>query len=279
MKNLWLMQIALLIVTFVLGSLAHRYRSHLVDGQFLRDHFHFRQSLQTADSIMHAERLMVFLALGQSNAANYGLGDYKPRNEVYNYYKGKLYKAEEPLLGSDGKGSSVWTRVADIAIDSGLYDRAIIVPCGIGQTSVSCWSEGKCGDKLNGVLDDLVADGINLTHIFWCQGETDNVDNTTTERYESELGKVVNIFRDRGIDAPFFIALTSYFPFNNENPKGISQSIIQAQMGVLDSANNILQGPNVDALNLAYYRYDAVHFSEKGLDALAMKWFQKIKRF
>lgn len=269
----------ILFLVFLLGILTHRYRSYLIDGQFIRDHLHFRKEIRTMDKIANSERVIIFMAFGQSNAADYGAGSYAVRNEVYNYYKGKLYEAAEPLLGPDGKGSSVWTRVADLVIDSGLYDRAVIVPCGIGQTSVKCWSSGKCADKINEILDDLNHDGIELTHIFWCQGETDNVNGTTAAVYGSELRKVIGHFRNRGIDAPFFVSLTSYFPFNNTNPLGISEQVLQGQLSVLDSANHVLKGPNVDALNLAYYRYDAVHFSEEGLDQLARSWYQVIKDY
>jgi len=267
------------MVAFLLGILTHRYRSYLIDGQFIRDHFHFRKEVRVTDEIVDSERVIVFMTFGQSNAANYGEGQYSVRNEVYNYYKGNLYAAAEPLLGPDGKGASVWTRVADLVIDSGLYDRAIIVPCGIGQTSVKCWSSGECADKINDILDNLNHDGIKLTHIFWCQGETDNVNGTTALEYGNELETVIGHFRSRGIDAPFFVSLTSYFPFNNQNPLGISQQVLHGQLSVLDSANRVLKGPNVDALNLAYYRYDAVHFSEKGLDKLAMDWYQVIRAY
>lgn len=278
MKTKLRLAIVLLLV-FSLGILTHRYRSYLIDGQFIRNHFHWRKEIPAMDKAVRAERLMIFMAFGQSNAANYGAGKYIVRNEVYNYYKGKLYAAAEPLLGPDGKGSSVWTRVADLVIDGGLYDRVVIVPCGIGQTAVACWSSGKCADYLNEVLDDLNRDGIRLTHIFWSQGETDNVDGTTAVAYGRELEKVIGHFRSRGIDAPFFVSQTSYFPFNNNNPLGISEQVLQGQLAVLDSVNRVVEGPNMDALNLAYYRYDAVHFSEKGLDQLAEAWYKVIKDY
>lgn len=279
MRKKLLLYTFFLTIAFLLGILTHLYRSYLIDGQFIRDHFHFRKEISDVETIVNSERVMVFMAFGQSNSANYGLGRYSVRNEVYNYYSGKMYAAQEPLLGPDGKGTSVWTRVADMAIDGGLYDSAIIVPCGIGKTSVSCWASGECADVVNEILENLERDGIELTHIFWCQGETDNVDDTTATEYGDELGKVIDHFRNRGIDAPFFVALTSFFPFNNDNPLGISQEVLQGQLHVLDSANRVVKGPNVDALNLAYYRYDGVHFSENGLDKLAMDWYQVIKDY
>ena len=56
------------------------------------------------------ERLMVALAFGQSNSANYGQGHRRAREKVFNYYQGRLYHAEDPMLARDGNGASVWPR-------------------------------------------------------------------------------------------------------------------------------------------------------------------------
>lgn len=262
----------------VLGILANRNREYLINAQFIRNHLHFRDKISDKAGVLRQPRVMIFLAFGQSNAGNYGAGSYTCRNEVYNYYKGDLYKAQEPLLGPDGGGTSVWTRVADMVIDSGLYDKVVIVPCAIGGTSVKCWAEGPCKKKLLETLDYLQADSINLTHIFWDQGETDNVDNTTTDEYKRRLGEVIKMIRSRNFKAPFFTTISSYFPYNNDNVNGIDPDIVNAQKEMISKMSGVKEGPNTDSLNLAYYRADAVHFTEKGLDILAMKWFQKISK-
>ncbi|MEQ7799526.1 sialate O-acetylesterase [Pedobacter sp. ASV1-7] len=270
--------LSLVIIGIALGILANRNREYLINAQFIRDHLHFRKVLSDKNNIVNAPKVMVCLTFGQSNAGNYGNGKYTCRNDVYNYYKGELYKAEEPLLGPDGGGSSVWTRVADMLIDSGLYDKVVIVPCAIGGTSVKCWSEGYCKDKLIKTLDYLRNDKIKLTHIFWDQGETDNVDNTSTNEYKGRLKEVIKIIRDMNFDAPFYTSISSYFPYNNENLNGIDQGIVKAQEEVIKEVANVKRGPNTDSLNLAYYRADAVHFTEKGLDELAKKWFESIRQ-
>jgi len=58
-------------------------------------------------SSVHAKRVMVALVFGQSNAANFGESPHKAREGVYNFYQGKLYAAQDPLLGADGNGGSV----------------------------------------------------------------------------------------------------------------------------------------------------------------------------
>lgn len=273
----WLVYLIILCIGALMGIIANRHREYLINAQFIRDHWHFRKKIANEQELAKGDKTIVFLAFGQSNAADYGMGTYTCKNEVYNYYKGDLYKAKEPLLGPDGSGCSVWSRVGDMLIDSGLYKRVIIIPCAIGQTSIQCWTEGKCREKLDQTLDYLAKDSITPTHIFWDQGETDNVDKTTREQYKTRLKELVNVFRARHIDAPFYVSISSYFPYNNDHPFGINASIRQAQLDVIQETKNTRQGPDTDSLNLAYYRMDAVHFTEKGLDRLAWEWFKKIK--
>lgn len=261
----------------LLGILAERNKEYLINAQFIRNHWHFRSVIKEKKEILSSKKVMIFLAFGQSNAGDYGHGKYVCKNEIYNYYNGDLYRAEEPLLGPDGSGSSVWTRVADMLIDSGLYQKVVIVPCAIASTSVECWAEGPCKEKLLQTLGYLKKDQINLTHILWVQGETDNADHTTKSQYKQRLKEVINIFRENKISAPFFSAITSYFPYNNNNPLGISSDITDAQREVIKEVSNVKSGPNTDSLNLAYYRQQDVHFTEKGLDKFAYEWFKKIK--
>lgn len=269
--------IGLVAVGALLGIIAQRNKEHLIDAQYIRDHWHFRKVLPNKNEIAKSEKTMVFLAIGQSNAANYGLGDYQCKNEVYNYYKGELYRAKEPLLGPDGGNTSVWTRVADMLIDSGLYKKVIIVPCAIGSTPIECWTDGDCKKVLERTLDELNKDHIKLTHIFWDQGETDNVNGTTKLQYKEKLKKLIGFIRSKNFNAPFFSSITSYVPYGNEYPFGINPNITGAQHEVINETSNVFSGPNTDDLNLAYYRNDAVHFTEKGLDRLAKDWFDKIK--
>jgi hypothetical protein len=269
--------ISLIVIGILLGIIANRNREYLINAQFIRDHWHFRKALEDKTKIAGSENVMVCLTLGQSNAANYGNGTYNCRNEVYNYYNGDLYKAKEPLLGADGSGSSVWTRVADILIDSGLFKKVIIVPCAIGSTSVNCWAEGHCSEKLKKILGYLTKDNIKITHIFWDQGETDNVDKTSKDEYKIRLKMVIKTFRDRNFNAPFFCTITGYFPYANTNQYGIDRDITTAQNEVISEIENVKRGPNTDSLNLAYYRSDGVHFTENGLDKLAQEWYKKIK--
>ena len=269
--------IFLLGTGILLGIIANRNREYLINAQFIRDHWHFRKVIADKNSILKSEKTIVFLAFGQSNSADYGEGIYTCKNEIYNYYKGDLYRAKEPLLGADGSGSSVWTRVADLMVDSGLCKKVVIVPCGIGSTSVQCWAEGDCRKKLQATLDYLKKDNIKLTYVFWDQGETDNVDKTTKAEYKARLKNVIGIIRQNNFNADFYCTITSYVPFNNNNPMGINEAITSAQKETIAEIKNVKEGPNTDSLNLAYYRFDYLHFTAHGLDKLAYQWYKKIK--
>ncbi|SEB09243.1 sialate O-acetylesterase [Pedobacter hartonius] len=269
------------ILLFGVGALAgitaERNKEYLINAQFIRDHWHFRKVISNQEAIIKADKTMIILAFGQSNSADYGEGTYTCRNEVYNYYKGDLYRAEEPLLGPDGSGCSVWSRIADMLIDSGLCNKVIIVPIGVGSTSIQRWTEGDCRKKLDKTLDELVKDRIQLTHILWDQGETDNVDGTSKAVYKARLNQLIKVIRDKGFKAPFYSSITSYFPYNNNYPLGINPHITGAQKEVINERADVLAGPNTDSLNLAYYRQNLVHFTEKGLDEFAHSWFEKIR--
>jgi hypothetical protein len=265
------------IIGALLGILANRNREYLINAQFIRDYFHFRKKIEYSNIFTKNESTMICFVIGQSNAADYGKGIYIPRNNtIYNYYKGDLFKAKEPLLGSDGSGSSVWTRVADRLIDSGYFKRVVIIPCAIGSTSAKCWAEGACKQKLIKTLQFLKNDNIKVSHIFWDQGETDNVNNTSKELYIQYLKEVINTFRSYGVEAPFYISISSYVPFENTNPFGINAKITGAQKDLINTVKNVKEGPNTDSINLGYYRYQDLHFTEKGLDLLAKKWYEKI---
>ncbi len=57
----------------------------------------------------------VLFVFGQSNSANHAKDRYVAGNEVVNFnpHDGRCYQAEDPLLGADGSGGSVWGRLGD----------------------------------------------------------------------------------------------------------------------------------------------------------------------
>lgn len=221
---------------------------------------------------------MIALAFGQSNAANNGQVAYTPRNHAaFNYYEGKLYTAKDPLIGSTGTRGSVWGRLADMLIDSGLYKKVIIVPIAVGGSAIGRWTSGDCSKKLKETLRILDSQHIKLTHIFWHQGETDNILNTGTETYKKSLDTILNTIRLYHQDADMYVSIASYFPGSVTKPLGVDSVIRKAQMEFINEHKHVLVGPDTDLLIYAIDRFDSVHFSDFGMQEFAKQWLKAIK--
>lgn len=226
--------------------------------------------------LISSGKVMVAFAFGQSNSANFGETAYRPRRGAYNYYRGSLYRAEDPLLGAAGLMGSVWTRLADMMVEAGIYERVVFINTGIGATSAECWSEKDCSLYLRETLADLKMHNIKLTHILWHQGEQDNFTKTGRVTYKKHMTKILSIFREYGQDAPMYVCIASYNPMASKKDGYISKSIRQGQMEFINENRGVLLGPDTDSLVSKEYRYDGVHFSTAGLESFAKLWFNAI---
>jgi len=228
--------------------------------------------------ILYAGKTAIIFTFGQSNSACHGQGTYNCRNQVYEYFNEHLYPAKEPLIGATGMdGSSVWTRLADMLIDSGFFKQVVLIPAGIGNTSVQCWSEGACNKKLTETLDWISKDRIKVTHIIWHQGESDNLENTSKEAYKARLKKILTQIRNAGQSADFWVCTASYHPaVIGIKDNGTDTIIQQAQMEFVNENPGTKPGANTDEIMFAFDRHDGVHFSTVGLDKFACELFLKI---
>ncbi len=212
-------------------------------------------------------RVMVALAFGQSNAANSGETRYRPREDVYNVYRGKLYRARDPLLGATGRGGSVWTRLGDKLVATGHYDAVVFVPLAVGNTAIASWTVG--GELHAGILNavrDVQAQGLGVTHLLWHQGESDL--NTPADAYRSRFRAMLASIRSEGVDAPIYVSVATRC-----HQGGPNETVRRAQQSLVDPARNIYAGPDTDTLGRRY-RYDGCHFSAQGLERAAELWLR-----
>jgi hypothetical protein len=213
--------------------------------------------------------VMIALAFGQSNASNSGETLYTPHNRVLNYANGKLYLAKDPLMGASGFGGSVWGILGDKLIDSGLYKKVVLVPIGIGSTTISCWSDSNCNERLVNTLKALQKDKIILTHIFWHHGESDGM--TTKKDYKRALEKILATIRKYHQNAPFYCSLVSF------NESGTHPQILNAQKEFITENRNVLIGSKTDNIRKPGDRHGPVHFSAQGMSKYADSWYHAIK--
>jgi len=216
---------------------------------------------------------MVALVLGQSNAANHGESRWVSTPGVYNFHRGKLYHAQDPLLGATGDRGSVWTRLGDLLVADGDYDAVVFVTIGVGSSAISQWAPGgDLSSHLQATLSDTQKAGLTITHIFWHQGEAD-ARVTSKAVYMQRFRDMASAIRAEGIAAPIMVSIATVCGGNMTG----DSTIQQAQKELVDPRNGIFAGPNTDDLGETY-RFDRCHFSTKGLDETARLWHHALHK-
>ena len=223
-------------------------------------------SRQTAIIVVH----------GQSNAANYGSSRYSAREAVDNFdpSTGKCFAAIDPLLGTDGAGGNFATRLGDILIQTGLYNRVILVPIAVEGASLSALNS-EYADRIDNAISKLKAAGLTPTHLLFQQGEKDAMLTTTREQYVSLLHQLVARFRAAGLDAPFYLSRSTRC--DAADPQN-SAAVRAAQESAVDGPLNIRQGPDTDTIGTEGRNpNDGCHMNEAGTLANAALWAAFIK--
>ena len=229
----------------------------------------------------HPERAVLF-AFGQSNSANAAWDRYVPLHDVVNFnpHDGKCYRAEDPLLGPNGEGGSVWGRVGDELIQEGLYRQVLIVPIGIGGTELARWAPG--GDlhpRVEGAARMLGRLGIRPTHVLWHQGESDVFEDTAEEDYVGQFQALATSLPALGIDAPVLPAVATRCDIRGDWPEHVesAERIRSAQRSLPDRIANVRPGPDTDTITGPRFRPDSCHFTHRGIAAHARLWVRAIR--
>lgn len=218
----------------------------------------------------------VIVVHGQSNAANYGNARYTARQAVDNFdpSTGKCFAAADPLLGTDGVGGNFATRLGDILIQAGRYDRVILVPIAVAGASLSVLGNEAAG-RIDNVISKLQAARLTPTHFVFQQGEKDAVLTTTPQQYVSLLRQLVERFRAAGYDAPFYLSQST--KCDVADPKN-SAAVRAGQLSAVDDALDIRKGPDTDLIgNDGRNPNDGCHMNELGTLANAALWAAFIK--
>ncbi|MBN2140989.1 MAG: hypothetical protein JW718_08290, partial [Desulfovibrionaceae bacterium] len=210
-------------------------------------------------------RVMVALILGQSNAANRTPGLAKAGPGVYNFFQGRLYEAEDPLLGADGRGGTIWTRLGRLIVEHRLYDQVVLADVARGGSAVADWAPGgRCHELLLDALDQIGRSGLGLTHILWQQGESDGPKlKTRPEDYRRDFLAMLEAVRSRGVRAPVYVALATVCG------SAPCPGLRAAQAGLVDPQKGILPGPDIDSLDCLLRMPDNCHLSDQGAQAAA----------
>ena len=212
---------------------------------------------------------LVVLVLGQSNVANGALGEYVPKHRLGNFFDGRCYVAQNPLLGPSGERASVALDFADAAVAQGLYDSALVVNLAIQGSSVYNWARhGDLRPYLVHTLDQLKEQGLGVNLVLYHQGEADCLVAMEGRRYAQALGNLFGDLRRMGIAAPIVVARVSRhkaLDCPDTDPAACSRicpEIRQAQADIVDPGLGIFAGPDTDMA--VPERFDGYHMTDDG---------------
>ncbi|WP_262695261.1 sialate O-acetylesterase [Kordiimonas aquimaris] len=218
----------------------------------------------------------VIVSLGQSNAANSASYLYSPDEvpNVINWYDGRCYRAQSPLLGATGSKGEWISRTAQFLVENGTYDNVIVLSLGVGSSPIAAWTSGsKLNDRLLQNLKNI-GNLYNVTDLIWHQGETDLLWGVGQSQYYNSFLNLKHSIRSAGIDAPIFMSIASYC-----NGGVYPNSITMAQMELVEKIDGIELGVNTDLMITPQMRHDNCHFNLTGQDAAASELASLIASF
>lgn len=204
---------------------------------------------------------MKVLVLGQSNAAN-TVGERIPASgDVFEWWRGKCYRASSPMLGGDGTGGSIWPLVGEM-----LGRPVIFAVASIGATTSGEW-RAQAGPNL--FLDQIEAPP-DLTHVVWMQGEADALSEVGESDYLANMGVVMAFLRSKHPNASILVSQTT------RCGPAHSAAVRAAQLKLLDAERHVFAGPDTDQAFGDRYRYDGCHLSGLGARQAAAGWAKSI---
>lgn len=224
------------------------------------------------------DKTLVLLVAGQSNTGNHAGQRYESNygTRVINFWDGKCYKTESPLLGTTGYWGESWTLLANKLIAADVAEQMVLIPAGIGGTPIIRWqNDGDLNKMLLDVVKSVQAQ-YKVTQVLWHQGESDYSNKTTSAEYTQRFESLVQSLRDKGVDAPVFPAVATKCGL--DTAWSVDNPVAVAQKALPNRDKLIYAGPNTDKLLNKLDRYDDCHFSGSGQEKFADAWVNAIKQ-
>ena len=233
---------------------------------------------------------------GQSIAANCGHGRYAARNTDTTcvYADGHFYPCSDPIVGADGPGGSVWSRLADSVlgrpINNSTVSQVVIGCCAQGSTSINDWVPGGSeAPRLARCLSDYIANVGQPTHLAYSQGESD-LNILSTEQWLDRWHAMLASVRNVGCTSTIWTSVeticnlrTAADPFDVDVIRRSPDSYVRIEVGRqnIRAAQRIAgtfgadtrPGPNLDLIDWHLRACgDGCHFGERGLAMAAQAW-------
>lgn len=218
----------------------------------------------------------VILVMGQSLSTNESSEKFSTKypQSAINYFNGKCYASNSPLLGATGENGEFITVLADLLIASKKYKTVIVISTGIGGTAINRWqAKGDLHTMVSKTIDKL-SSTYKITQIIWQQGESDYLEKTTTTAYINSFYSLYNALLSK-IRAPIFISISSKCGPNwiDNNPISIAQNLL------IDN-KKIFLGVNSDKLLDSEDRTpDECHLMGSGQLKIAKSYYEAFLKY
>lgn len=224
--------------------------------------------------LIEGERTGIFVVAGQSLSGNSVNATFIPTHgskvDNLNIYDGLLCQAIDPLLGCQLTGGNIFLRVADLLIADGVFDRVILIPIGIGATSIANWAtDPALYMRLVVAGRRAAAFGWPLTAYLWMQGETDTLLGTNQTSYAASLANLMAIPAAAGFTAPWLIGQSTMV-------NGVVSSAVRAAQAAAVNNINVFAGADTDTITGIANRYDLTHPTAAGAALMAPLWKSSI---
>jgi len=220
-----------------------------------------------------AQRPLVLLALGQSNAGNHGERAAVDAPPVILVADGKCILATDPLPGSTGAGGSIWRRLPQHLRAQGLQRPVVLSVMGIDATSIADWTDAASPlrRRLANHIQTMHALGLPPHAVLWQQGEADARLGTTAQAYGDSMKKLALALDLQGDAALIFVA---YSTVCRSAPNAAIRFAVTEKVA---EKGRFRHGPDTDALAAPNGRWDGCHFSAQGLDSAAQQWAMALR--
>ncbi len=243
---------------------------------------------------------LVIAYFGQSNSANSvspanSFAPLIPNNLIQFDWRSRLFfNYREPLLGADGVLGNTFTP-AGIQLAKQLNKRIIIVPFGVGGSSVIDWAYGYLSFQFDLILYTLLTRYLSPQFFLWHQGESDTLFagsriselrhsppclnykrqgfslGTSKMNYKHSLSRIMDKIYYYFPQSKFGIALASRVDKDH-----ISEDIRQAQCELIAEKENAFFTGDSDKINSSKTRYDQLHFTPYGAELLSLMYLENL---
>lgn len=221
------------------------------------------------------EEPVVVLVMGQSNAANHAdpvPPSAAPVPPVPVLHLGGCGLASAPLPGATGTGGSLWPAVNQ-ALGGRWQGRPIVwALVAVDGSSIAEWTAPESGlrrywqtqiDRIKGTRWPVAA-------VLWQQGEADTRDRTAMADYRDALAALRAGVAARGVDAPWYLARSTYCP---PRDGGQIREAVRELIAIPNSG--FREGPDTDSVGPSMR--NGCHFTVDGAARAASMWAQVLK--